>query len=174
MYRSILGFLLVAMLSPAAILPASAASTTPGKTLYVSPTGNDGGSGAAADPFATLERARDAVRKLKQAGPLPAGGVTVVLRGGIYCVAKTFTLGAEDSGTAESPVVYRGAENERAVLIGGKLVTGFVPHEGKILKADLAGQGLKGVSFRQMFFDGKRQHLARYPNFDPAFMEAAF
>src|SRR6185369_12075868 len=40
-------------------------------------------------------------------------------------------------------------------------------HRGAILKADVAAQGFKGINFRQLIFDGKRQHLARYPNFDP-------
>ena len=50
---------------------------------------------------------------------------------------------------------------------GGKLIGGFEPYQGKILKADVAAQGLEGVEFRQLFCNGRRMHLARYPNFDP-------
>ena len=58
--------------------------------LTVAPNGNDAWSGTRATPnrartdgpLATLEGARDAIRKLKQAGGLPAGGVTVEVRGG--------------------------------------------------------------------------------------------
>jgi hypothetical protein len=164
MPRSIPALFLFAVSCAVFVVPAWAQG---GKTLHVSPTGNDGGSGTATQPFASIERARDEIHNLKQAGPLPAGGVTVVLHRGIYCLTKTFKLGPEDSGTAEAPIVYRGAENEQVVLIGGKLVTGFVADQGQIVKADLASQGLKGVSFKQLFFDGNRQHLARYPNYDP-------
>ncbi|MGA2660073.1 MAG: hypothetical protein ABSH34_21430, partial [Verrucomicrobiota bacterium] len=38
--------------------------------FFVAPTGNDANPGTADRPFATLERARDAVRQLKQAGLL--------------------------------------------------------------------------------------------------------
>jgi len=41
-------------------------------------------------------------------------------------------------------------------------ITGFAPHQGQILKADTKGQ------FRQLYFEGERQTLARYPNLDPA------
>jgi hypothetical protein len=146
-----------------------------GLTLYVSLQGNDAWSGkpaapdaAKADgPLATLEGARNRIREIKKAGPLPAGGVTVLVRGGDYFLPQTLALGAEDSGTPESPVVYRAYGNEKPVLVGGRPVSGFVVHKGAILKADLAAQGLKGIYFRQLFFDGRRQHLARYPNFDP-------
>ncbi|MCL2744140.1 MAG: right-handed parallel beta-helix repeat-containing protein, partial [Planctomycetaceae bacterium] len=38
--------------------------------------------------------------------------------------------------------------------------------EGSILKADMNAEGIGSVYFRQLIFDGKRQHLARYPNYD--------
>lgn len=59
--------------------------------LYLAPDGDDCGAGTLDAPFATLERARDAVRELKQDG-LPAEGVTVRLRGGTYVVEDTFAL----------------------------------------------------------------------------------
>ncbi len=147
----------------------------PAVTFYVATDGNDAGSGNRPDakgdgldgPLATLEAARQRIRELKAKGPLPAGGAEVVLRGGTYYLSKTFRLGPEDSGTAEAPVTYRAAEGEKVCLVGGRPVTGFVPHKGAILKANLAAQGLRGADFNQMYFDGKRQHMARWPNFDP-------
>jgi hypothetical protein len=146
-----------------------------GLTLYVTLQGNDAWSGrsAAADaakadgPLATLEGARNRIREIKKAGPLPEGGVTVLVRGGDYFFAQTLQLGAEDSGTPQAPVVYRAYGEETPLLMGGKPVRGFTVYKGSILKADLAAQGLKGIIFHQLFFDGRRQHLARYPNFDP-------
>jgi len=146
-----------------------------GLSLYVSPQGNDAWSGkreasdaAKADgPLATLEGARDRIREIKKAGPLPAGGITVLVRGGEYFLPQTLALAAEDSGTPETPVVYRAYGSEKPLLAGGKPVRGFTVHKGSILKADLVAQGLKGIYFRQLLFDGRRQHLARYPNYDP-------
>ena len=59
--------------------------------FYVATNGNDAWSGtlpapnsAGTDgPFATLERARDAIRTLNRMGQLPAGDITVWLRGGM-------------------------------------------------------------------------------------------
>jgi len=142
---------------------------------FVAVDGNDAWSGTlpgandekSDGPFATLARARDAVRKQK-AAEKTTGGFIVEIRGGVYCMGGTFKLAAEDGGTAQGPVVYRAYRDEKPVLVGGRRITRFVPHRGKILKADVAGQGLPDVYFRQLFFNGKRQHLARFPNYDPA------
>jgi hypothetical protein len=96
--------------------------------FHVSPTGDDDNPGTAERPFQSLERARDAVRERRGTEPLPAGGVAVVLHGGVYPrTSQSFTLGAEDSGTAEAPVVYRAAPGERPILRAGRSLTGFVP-----------------------------------------------
>jgi parallel beta-helix repeat protein len=175
------GLLSTVAIAASLLLPCAAWAQTPqvekaaGATLFVASGGNDAWSGTLAapnaagsdGPFASLDRARDAIRQMKTAGPLPRGGVTVWLRGGRYALARTFKLGAEDGGTAAAPIVYRAYAGEKPVLMGCKPVTGFVPYKGKILKADLAAQGLRGVYFRQLFFGGQRQHLSRYPNYDP-------
>jgi len=146
---------------------------------HVSPSGNDAWSGTLAEPnasrtdgpVATLERARDAIRERRKAGL--AEPVTVFIHAGNYSLLKTFTLSKEDSGTAEAPVVWRAYENENPVLVGGAVVTGWQsvtddPRTGgRLLKADLATQGLDKAKFSQLIFAGRRQHLARWPNFDP-------
>ena len=134
--------------------------------FWVAPTGKDDAPGTLERPFATVERARNALRELRAAGKL-MGPATLFLRGGVYALPQTLTLGAQDSGTAEAPVTFRAYQNEKPILSGGRAVTGFVPGEGQILKADLTAQGLKGASFKQLFMGGRRMILARYPNFDP-------
>lgn len=142
--------------------------------LHVAPNGNDAWSGSldaptsdkTDGPFATLQRARDALRKLKAEAQLK-GESTVLVHGGTYPLAQTLQLGPQDSGTPEAPILWRAAPNEKTVLLGGRAITGFIPFKGEILKADVASQGFKNIAFHQLFFDGKRQHLARYPNFDP-------
>ena len=132
--------------------------------FYVAPTGNDANPGTEAQPFATLERARDAVRKLKaQSSTLK---IEVTVRGGTYELRETLKLDAADSGTETAPVVWRAYPDEKPILTGGGKIAGFVPHEGEILKADVRALGFTN-RFRQLFFDGRRQELARYPNLDP-------
>ena len=165
---------LLAILGPLTSHPA-AAETKPGATIFVALQGSDAWSGTLPSPtpprptalWPRSARAQEKIRAMKQSGPLPAGGVTVVVRGGTYFLRKTLELGAADSGTAEAPIVYRGAEGEQVRIFGGRPITGFVPYRGSIVKTNVAGQGFHGIHFRQLFFDGKLQQLARYPNFDP-------
>ena len=62
-------------------------ATASAAELYVSPTGDDANPGTREKPLATLAGARDAVRKLKQAGPLQQP-VTVRVGGGTYFLAQ--------------------------------------------------------------------------------------
>jgi hypothetical protein len=156
-----------------ALLTTGVASAAAGPAAFcVATDGNDSWSGrlpapndAKTDgPWATLAHARDAIRQMKKDGQLQTA-VTVHVRGGIYALPQGLKFTAEDGGTAAAPVVYRAFKNEKPILVGGRVVTGFTPHEGKILKADVGAQGFRGVYFRQLICDGQRQHLARYPNF---------
>ncbi len=141
--------------------------------LYISPQGNDAWSGRLAEPnagktdgpFATLGRARDEMRRAHPPGS-PPEPKTVHLRAGTYAVTDTLKLEGHDSGRPEAPVVWRAFEKERALLVGGRAITGFKPWKGEIMQADVGAQGFRDVYFRQLFFAGERQTLARYPNAD--------
>lgn len=104
---------------PALLLALLASTTFSHADFHVSITGSDADRGSEAKPFATLERARDAVRELKVAGKLPKGEFTVWLHGGDYRRTNAFELTAADSGTAAAPVVWRTWSDERVRLIGG-------------------------------------------------------
>lgn len=93
--------------------------------FHVAPDGNDANPGSAERPFATLGRARDAVRSRRQAGALPEGPVVVYLRGGIHELAEPLALGPEDSGSAEHPLVFAAAPGESPVVSGGRVLTGW-------------------------------------------------
>lgn len=97
----------------------------PGLTLAVAPGGNDANDGSAAKPFATLEAARDAIRALKKRGALPKGGVVVKIAAGNYPLGRTFALTAEDSGTAEAPIVYQGNPGATCRFSGDVELKGF-------------------------------------------------
>lgn len=148
--------------------------TTP-HVLYVSPKGNDAWSGKLAEanaarsdgPLATPAAARDAVRRLKAAGPLTAP-VEIRLRGGVYRAAATLLLEAQDSGTAQCPISYVACPGETPVLSGGVPVTGFRPWRGAIVAAPLPAELGRDAYFRSLFVDGRRMIRARYPNYEPA------
>lgn len=151
------------------------AASVAGTTFYVARNGSDAWSGRlkepnalrADGPFASLEKARDAIRALKQTGGLQEPA-TVVVRKGDYALDKTFVLGPEDSGTPEHPVAYRACPGETVTLTGGRPVRGWTKQKGGLYVADLAAQGFGDFRFRELFLRGRRQVLARYPNLDPA------
>ena len=96
----------------------------------------------------------------------PAAAITVLVRGGSYELGETLRFRPEDGGRP-SPVVYRAYPGERPIIRGAAGSPASSLIAGQILKADLAAQGLKGATFKELFYAGQRLPLARYPNFDP-------
>ena len=181
----------VLLAAPDKTAPTAPAASVPGLRLFVSPQGNDNAKGdTPARAFATLPRARDEIRRLKASAPLPPGGVTVELAQGAYQLTESFTLTAEDSGTATAPIVYRARAGETPRLLGGRAIPldrfrpvtdpvwrrRLAPEAGdRVLTLDLAAVGLSSVdSFPpvfddhgglfEVFADGTRLPLARWPN----------
>jgi len=82
--------------------------------------GNDNNTGlTTASPLATLEAARDVIRDM---GHLPAGGVTVWIRGGRYDRTSTFSLTSADSGEATKPIAYRAYQDEEVRITFGTVL----------------------------------------------------
>ena len=162
----------------------------PAKRLYVATDGDDAADGSRAHPFKSLLKARDAVRALKAAGGLPAGGVAVVLRGGTYPMTASLELDARDSGERDRPVVWCAEQGERVVLDGGWTVPAFtkpaaddpvlrrVPAEARdrVRVADVKGyprwnekmkhysSGMRVADVPELILGNRRLAPARYPN----------
>lgn len=83
--------------------------------FYVCTEGDDRNPGTFPLPFATPERARDAVRDAR-----PSHGATIVLRGGDHLRQTPFRLDARDAGSFQAPVVYRAHPGETVRLVGGR------------------------------------------------------
>ncbi|MFE2040336.1 discoidin domain-containing protein [Streptomyces sp. NPDC059477] len=145
---------LAAAAAPLAATPALAA-TPKGLNVYVSPSGKDSGTGTAAQPFKTLEHARDYVRKAKKK---VSGDVHVLLMSGTYQLSSTFSLTAEDSGEDGSRVTYEAAPGASPVISGGKQITGWTPADstGTVYKADVGD-----LDTRQLYVNGELQTRAR-------------
>lgn len=123
--------------------------------FYVAPNGSDDWSGKLPDskendgPFATLSRARDAVRELKaQSGDKE---IVVQIRGGDYRLGETVVFGLEDSG-GDSTITYEAYPGEKPVFHSDispgnwKKLETPLPHlpesaRGKIWVADLGSSG---------------------------------
>ena len=159
-------------------------STGFAREYFVAADGHDANPGTRDRPFATLLRARDAIRALKRGAGLPPKGVTVRVAGGAYSLREPLALSARDSGTEDAPIVYRAHEGETVRLVGGHAVLGFKPVEdpavlkrldetvrGRVCEADLRSQGFTDfgeVATRgnrlELFFNDSPMRLARWPN----------
>jgi hypothetical protein len=122
---------------------------------FVSPAGNDTNSGTIDKPFATLQQAEHAVRQKRG---------NVFLRGGTYYLPATIVFTAEDSGTKDAPVVFQNYQNEKPLISGGVRLENldWQPYTNGIFEAKVPA----GLQTEEIFVNGARQILARYPNFD--------
>ncbi|MCK9640361.1 MAG: right-handed parallel beta-helix repeat-containing protein [Prolixibacteraceae bacterium] len=160
-------------------------------TYYVSPQGKDTNPGTLEKPFATPEKARDAVRiTIKHHKP---EAVTVFFRQGAYQLKKSFELGLADSGVEGSPVTYSAYPNETVSFTGGisisvekaKKITNkatlarIVPEaKGSILQINLKSLGISNLGILsprgfgrpyqpaplELFCNHEAMRLSRWPN----------
>ncbi|MGW8256452.1 MAG: hypothetical protein ACWGMZ_03100, partial [Thermoguttaceae bacterium] len=124
--------------------------------FYVATNGKDSNPGTEQQPFATLQRARDAVRAKIQSGL--KSDVLVLVRGGTYRLTKPLVFGPEDSATAEHSITYSAVMGERPVLSGGIAISGWQTQGDDVWKAEAPG------TFRQLYINGRRAVRAREPN----------
>lgn len=139
-------------------------------TFFVAPDGSDGWSGqlpAPNDrktdgPFATLERARDAVRERKAADRQAGWPRRVMVRDGIYPLTQTLVFASEDSGEPDAPTVYMAYPGEHPVISGGRRIIGWRRGEGPLWRADVP----RGWYFTRLFVNGQKRVRAREPDTD--------
>lgn len=152
--------------------------------FFVSPTGNDSHSGTKAKPFRTIQKGVEAHRKIETVSD--GRKKKLILAGGIYELSKPIILGEKDSGLS----ILGFDQKNPPRLIGGRVVKGFSAVKNKrireifpsrlrnkVLVADLKQQGIHdygrqkacgfgkgGTSPMELFINGRRGTLARYPN----------
>lgn len=150
--------------------------------FYVAVDGVDANPGTKEAPFGTLVKARDAIRALKKANRFPAGGVTIWIQEGLYRIDKTLQLGAEDSGTADGPVVYRACPGAAVIFDGSRpidaaslqkvadppMLARLCPkargHVFQMTVKDAASAGALSNIGTCLSFNGRMMQLARFPN----------
>jgi hypothetical protein len=125
-----------------------------GLAFHVSPNGNDTHTGSQEEPFASLERVRDAVRA-ELAKPMAPGPIEVILHAGVYELSRPLTFMSVDFGTGSRPVIWRAATGEEARVCGGRYLHGLTKVEepailqrldpaarSRIMMVDLKAQGI--------------------------------
>ncbi|MBL8819506.1 MAG: PDZ domain-containing protein [Planctomyces sp.] len=134
------------------------AGTLHAADIYVSSTGDDRNVGSESQPFASLSRAQQEARTYAQ-----KESVTIWLEPGVYYLPQTFLLTSADSGSLQYPVTYRGKEPGVIISGGQRLALKWTPFRDGIYQASTPAN----LKIDQVFINGQRQHMARYPNFDP-------
>ena len=145
--RRVFVALLAWSLAPAAAWPAVES------TLCVAPNGSDSNPGTPEKPFATLEKARQAVRARNQN---MQGDIIVMLGGGTYTIDRSLVFGPDDSGTNGHNVIYRAQNDQTPIISGGRRVTGWQPDEKGRWRAAAPVE-----NFRQLYVNGVRAIRAR-------------
>ena len=104
-----------------AALPSDAAlaDRTVAHTLYVAVSGDDAtGDGSADRPFATIQKAKDAVRALDKT----QGDIVVKIGDGVYELSQTLVFDERDSGADRCTIYYEAAGDTKPVISGGRRV----------------------------------------------------
>ncbi|MCK5906246.1 MAG: right-handed parallel beta-helix repeat-containing protein [Flavobacteriales bacterium] len=132
--------------------------------VYVSPNGSDQNSGTKEEPFATLEKARNYIRTVRNLDNSLKS--TVILREGIYKLENTFLLEAQDSN-----IEFKAFQEEVPVLTGGRTIKNW-----RLLKEDLSEISNKSKGniwtadipknwlFHYMFVNGQRAERSKSTN----------
>jgi hypothetical protein len=132
--------------------------------FHVTTQGKDSNPGTAEAPFATLARARDAVRAKIAAGL--TGDMLVLIHGGVYPQMATLVFGPDDSGTEKHSITYAAAPGESVTLSGGHRITGWKKGTYEIWTAEVPQVKTGHWYFRQLFVNRKRALRARTPKVD--------
>lgn len=128
--------------------------------FFVSPSGNDKHSGSKEAPFASIERARDAVRAINQD---MHSDIYVYLRGGQYSLDQTIEFNQQDSASNGKRIIYQAYQDETPVLTAGKKVNRWRPV--KLNGHRVYRSKVKGIeNFRQLYVDGQRAVRANSVN----------
>ncbi len=132
-------------------------------SLYVAPNGNDSNPGTIESPFKTITRAQKAVRDIKKA-KAPTESITVFLRDGRYRIDKLLVFTPKDSGAEKFPITWRSYQKEKAVISGGRNISGWKKKSKNLWQATVPEMKKGKLYFSSLFVNGRRAVRARTPN----------
>lgn len=150
--------------------------------FYVAPNGNDQWSGAIASPnraqtdgpFESLEKARDAVRDLKDKDE--QNDFTVLIRGGHHYLTQTVVFGLEDGAAEGHTITYAAYPGEEPIFSSGIKVDGW-QELGRDVPAQLPEMAKNNIwvanlpdelgRFKTLYDGDNRLPRARMQGFNP-------
>lgn len=134
-----------------------------GINIYLSPSGNDSNPGTLDKPLGTLHGARELIKEIRRRNAL-TDTVFVHVKGGTYYQYEPFVLSADDSGTAQSPVLFTADPADRPVFCGGMPITGFEVVEPGLWRTYIPEVAVYGFYFEQLYINGERRFRAQTPD----------
>lgn len=129
--------------------------------FYVSPLGQDANSGSSEAPFATIERALQAVRAYIQHSPDEM--CKIWLDDGIYRIDEPLQIRSEDF-TDIPGLTISALPGAYPSISGGRALKNWERTTAGLWKADLPQEVLEKGMPRELFVGDRRAIRARYPN----------
>ncbi len=169
-------------LLPTILLTLAIALPVGASEIYVSASGAPEGNGTKSTPFQTLEEARSAVREISD------GDVVVNVGSGHYMLRNGMVLSAADSGNPTRRISWRGPADGSARVSSGLIISredlrpvsddavrARLPESVRDrvrevsldevgLKADRFKDSFRGIELLEIFSDGNRLPISRWPN----------
>ena len=152
--------LLIALLvsSSASFLTSCGLSGNRTITYYISPEGDDANAGDIGSPLRTIHQAQRLATS--HWGKKP---IDFVLMDGIHYLDSCVVISSRQSGNKDNPVTYKAQHEGKAMLSGGKQITlNWKLWKDGIFCASMTDEQIKDID--QLYVNGKRKAMARYPN----------
>lgn len=147
--------------------------------FYVAVDGDDNNNGSFEKPFATIEKAKQAVKEMDKTGK---SGITVAIKAGEYSVTNiVFT--EEDGGTKECPITYCAYGDGEVILNAGvtlkpedfEAVSGAQADrlseeaKSKVVYVDLSKYGISADLYKEMYAIGAYSTYYKYDGYTGGF-----
>lgn len=124
--------------------------------VFVAPNGNDLNPGTYNKPLASVEGAQRFVQRLNT-----VDSINVVFKDGIYYLPKTVRFTDKDVRSNNMSVSYTAEHPGKAIISGGKRIkANWKPFRDGIYVTTV----LSETVIDQLYINGERQQMARYPN----------
>ena len=154
--QKVKNLIITAVLFAAFLWPVGSSAQT---NLYVSVSGNDSNPGTKSKPFASISGALTMARKI-------SGAVFIRLYGGTYHLSNPVVFTPADSRKDNEPLTLTSVDHQKVIMSGGAKLDdlNWIAYKDGIWQAKIDHD----LIFDELFVNGKLQHMARYPNYDPS------
>ncbi len=128
-------------------------------TIYVSEKGNDTYPGTYQKPLASFAGAQQFIHRIP-----PKQDVQVIFKDGTYYLPNTIQFSAIDNRSDKFSITYAAEHRGKAIISGGSRIRpDWKPFKNGIVVAKMASS----QKIDQLYVNGERQPMARYPNAQP-------